>query len=211
MAILIEQPALNNEAKQTRPSAAKVLPDDDIFDLQIKEIEAAAAPSSGLITIAHIDNMVKAAVLKSPRSVKELRETLINTLMPKKWEPEDYLELRGGGDLDRGAEIIEGILRDGEVGFICSASKAGKSWLVGNLIWAAISGQPWLGKNVKQGKVLLIDNELKRREIDWRNNQIALSMRHQPSEGELTVISRRGQDCDINKLSAALPSMDWPS
>jgi hypothetical protein len=124
------------------------------------------------------------------------------------WEPVDFVHLREGEQLERGEEIIEGILRDGEVCFIGSQSKAGKSWLVGNLIWSAISGTPWLGHNVKQGRVLLIDNELKPREIDWRHTQIARALQFEPKAGMLTTICRRGKGCDIRGVALAIDQMD---
>lgn len=57
-------------------------------------------------------------------------------------------------------EVIEGLLRQGETLNLIGASKAGKSWLIHGLAVAVANGLPWLGMNVTQGRVLLIDNEL---------------------------------------------------
>jgi hypothetical protein len=126
-------------------------------------------------------------------------------VQPEVWDVEDFVSLRGDAKFaDRGKEIIEGLLREGEVMLIGSSSKHGKSWLVGNLIWSAILGSYWLGKLVTQGKVLLIDNELKRGEIDWRHSMIAHELDHQPKEGQLKVISRRGKSCDVQAIQYQL-------
>ena len=131
-------------------------------------------------------------------------------LLPEPWLCEDYLDLRGDSSYaDRGTEVIEGLLRAGEVLLLGSSSKHGKSWLVGNLIWAAIQGEAWLGKNVRQGKVLLIDNELKRCELDWRHAMIAREMHYEPCPGDLAIISRRGKSCDILSMSMQLRELDF--
>lgn len=127
---------------------------------------------------------------------------------PFEWEVCDFNELRSGDKPERGEEIIQGLLRDGEVGFIGSVSKSGKSWLVGYLIWCIVTGCNWLGLNVKKGKVLLIDNELKKREIDWRHWQICRALHHFPEDGELKVVSRRGKSCDINLVADRILQMD---
>jgi len=133
-------------------------------------------------------------------------------LQPEIWECEDFIALRGDAThADRGYEIIEGLLRVGEVLLIGSSSKHGKSWLVGCLIWAAIAGSYWLGKSVKQGKVLLIDNELKRGELDWRHSMIAKELQYTPQPGDLTIIRRRGKSCDVQAIQFQLEQsgIDW--
>ncbi len=127
-----------------------------------------------------------------------------------KWLVDDYCDLRGNAERpQRGEDYIEGLVRGGEVLLIGSSSKAGKSWLVGNLIWSAVSGSLWLGRQVRQGKVLLIDNELKRGEIDWRHAEICYEMNHKPQPGELKVFCRRGQQCDIQAIDFQLGLVDW--
>lgn len=127
-----------------------------------------------------------------------------------KWQVDDYCDLRGQkGKPDRGPDYIENLARAGEVCLIGSSSKAGKSWLVGNLIWSAVSGCLWLGREVRQGKVLLIDNELKRREIDWRHDAICYAMKHHAEPGQLKVMSRRGQPCDIQAVELQISLLDW--
>ncbi len=127
---------------------------------------------------------------------------------PGDWVCEDFFDLRAGEYPNRGTEIIQGVLRDGEVALLVAASKDGKSWMAGQLAWCVITGTPFLGLDVRKGKVLLIDNELKRREIDWRHTRIAEAMQVQPQPGQLQVAVRRGKCCDINYFAGELRSMD---
>jgi RecA-family ATPase len=149
-----------------------------------------------------------------PDEVERARRERAAELEPQDWEVIDFVDLRDGDNPNRGEEIIEGLLRDGEVGFIGSVSKAGKSWLVGYLIWCVITGHHWLGKNVKQGRVLLIDNELKPREIDWRHTQIVRGLSQENAtqiwaeRDQLKVICRRGKGCDIQGVAHFIGTLD---
>ena len=149
-----------------------------------------------------------------PEEVERARRARAAELEPQGWEVLDFVDLRDGDNPKRGEEIIEGLLRDGEVGFIGSVSKAGKSWLVGYLVWCVITGHPWFGKNVKKGKVLLIDNELKPREIDWRHTQIVRGLSRENAtqiwaeRDQLKVICRRGKSCDIQNLAHFIGTLD---
>ena len=158
------------------------------------------------------ESMAQAIKLADPRidadDVERAKQRRAAELEPKDWEAIDFVDLREGDYPDRGEEIIEGLLREGEVGFLGSVSKAGKSWLVGYLIWCVATGNHWLGKNVKQGKVLLIDNELKPREIDWRHTQIAKAMQFWPERDQLKVICRRGKGCDIQGVAHFIGTLD---
>jgi hypothetical protein len=64
----------------------------------------------------------------------------------------EYPSLRG--------EVIFDLLRQGETMNVIGASKAGKSWLIHGLAVAVANGFEWLGHRVRQGRVLIIDNEL---------------------------------------------------
>lgn len=117
----------------------------------------------------------------------------------------DFLDLRGeDGDIDRGEFIVDGLIRDGEVGLVVAASKEGKSWFAGGLAWSVAYGLPFLGRDVLQGKVLLIDNELKPREIDFRHSQIVKALEMAPQRDLVTVLSRRGKVCDAGRLIGTL-------
>lgn len=82
MTMVVEQAVANTAAHQDRggaaPSAATVLPDGDIFDIAISEVERAAkAPHSGLdVTPQMIEKMVAALDIRDPSKLSELRGKL---------------------------------------------------------------------------------------------------------------------------------------
>lgn len=57
-------------------------------------------------------------------------------------------------------ELIKGILRRGHKMLISGSSKAGKSFLLMELCISIAEGRPWLGFEVKQGKVLYVNLEI---------------------------------------------------
>jgi len=56
--------------------------------------------------------------------------------------------------------IVDGLFRRGEVVNWIASPKVGKTWMLYTLLVSVCTGTPWLGRRVRQGKVLLIDNEL---------------------------------------------------
>jgi hypothetical protein len=56
--------------------------------------------------------------------------------------------------------IVDGLFRRGEVVNWIASPKVGKTWMLYGLILAVCTGSEWLGRRVRHGKVLLIDNEL---------------------------------------------------
>lgn len=69
--------------------------------------------------------------------------------------------------------VIDGMLRRGEVGSIIAVPKAAKSWMMLQLGFSVIEGQPWLGRNTTEGHVLLVDNELRPNTIQNRASRVA--------------------------------------
>lgn len=72
--------------------------------------------------------------------------------------------------------IIDGIARRGEVVNLIASPKQGKSFLVHGLAVAMATGQTWLGFPVTQGRVLLVDNELKLETLRNRLRYVATKM-----------------------------------
>ena len=56
--------------------------------------------------------------------------------------------------------VIDGLLRQGETLNIIAPPKRNKSWLAMSLGLAVATGRDWLGFPTRQGKVLILDNEL---------------------------------------------------
>jgi hypothetical protein len=73
--------------------------------------------------------------------------------------------------------IIDRLLRRGETMNIVAPSKAGKSWLSNHCGLCFASGQLFLGEfKCTPGRVLLLDNELHRNTIGFRNKKVAEAM-----------------------------------
>jgi len=103
--------------------------------------------------------------------------------------------------------IIDGLLRRCETGNIVSASKVGKSWLSYCLAMNVISGRKFLGQFACQpGRVLLIDNELRKPTIAQRIPAVSKSMGVPESEVRLNldVWSLRGQLLDLCAILRSL-------
>lgn len=102
--------------------------------------------------------------------------------------------------------VIEGILRRGETANIIAAAKVGKSFLAGNLAWCIATGMPWLGHDVTQGRVLIIDNELHLETLASRLRRIADEMMidFRDFSSSIDIISLRGQNIDIHGIQSRL-------
>ena len=107
---------------------------------------------------------------------------------------------------ERRPEIIEGLLRCGEIMNLIASPKLGKSWLVYCLLAALVSGAKWLGFPVKKGRALLLDNELHPEEIAYRLRQVSRAFNLDPDEvnSRLIVEPLRGKQADINAISSFL-------
>lgn len=131
-------------------------------------------------------------------------------LKKDEWVVESFRSLRGDNDRPfRGEEVIEGLLRVGEVMILVSNSKAGKSWMAHQIAWSIATGSEFLGMRTKKGKVLIIDTELKSGDMDFRLTEVAKAlnvMRHE--EDQIDVVRRRGLFGSIYELSSFMSGFD---
>lgn len=107
--------------------------------------------------------------------------------------------------------VIDGLARTGETVNIVSVTKIGKSWLAYLLLLAIATGQKWLGTfDCKQGKCLLIDNELHVETIGRRLDTVAKAMGIPPYEwgDKIDIISLRGQMVDLNALAPTILAIE---
>ena len=97
-------------------------------------------------------------------------------------------------------ERIQGLLRDTELLNIIAAPKIGKSYLVGGMAIAIATGRTWMGRDTRQGRVLMIDNELHPELTTDRLSRICRAMEIDDHEIDETidVLSLRGHSVDIN-------------
>lgn len=105
--------------------------------------------------------------------------------------------------------IVAGLLRCGEIMNIIAPAKRGKTWLVHSLAMSAISGRPWLGADVQQGRVLLLDAELHNETLAYRirRAQDAYSLSTEDLK-HLDVMPLRGKCCDTKILRRRIESVE---
>lgn len=98
--------------------------------------------------------------------------------------------------------VIEGILRQGETANLIAASKTGKSFLAVGLAWSIATGRPWLGHNVEQGKVLILDNELHPETLAHRLEDVARAMQidFEHHNDDVEVLNLRSMGIDLMSL-----------
>lgn len=102
------------------------------------------------------------------------------------------------------APVIHGLLRRGETMNVIAPPKTGKSWLVLGLAMSIASGRPWLGLyGTEVGRVLILDNELRRAVIANRIPQVAAAVGVGMDEirERVEVESLRGQLRNILSLA----------
>lgn len=106
--------------------------------------------------------------------------------------------------------VIHGILRQGETLNLIAASKVGKSFIAGQLAWCVVTGTPWLGHDVEQGRVLVLDNELHAATITHRLDVISREMmiHWQDHANDLHVVPMRGKGIDINGIGERLEAIE---
>lgn len=103
------------------------------------------------------------------------------------------------------SEVIKGLLRQGETMNVIAPPKTGKSFLVGGLAWCVSTGRPWLSHDVKECKVLVVDNELHQETLATRYDRVANEMMIPESERDaLEVVSLRGENVNISNAEMML-------
>jgi hypothetical protein len=99
---------------------------------------------------------------------------------------------------------LHGLLRAGEVGGIIAAPKVGKSWLSASLALSAAFGVPWIGFQVEQGSVLMIDNELHPETISARLRWLAEQRQLDINAAPIEAISLRGRGLNLQTLGPTI-------
>ena len=72
--------------------------------------------------------------------------------------------------------VVEGLFRRGEVVNAIGGTKQGKSWLILGLALSIASGRDWMGRQVMDGRVALVDNELMPATLAKRVKTVASEM-----------------------------------
>ena len=99
-------------------------------------------------------------------------------------------------------ELIEGVLRVGHKLLLAAPSKAGKSFLLMELVIAIAEGRPWLGMACKKGKVLYVNLELDTASCEHRFIELYKAMNIAPMNLDNIIIwNLRGRAVPMNKLT----------
>lgn len=103
--------------------------------------------------------------------------------------------------------LIEDVARPGEVVNLVNKAKTNKTWTSYGLAWSVVGGLPWLGRFAcRRGRVLIVDNELRRETIRFRLPRVGMAMGLSPAEhrDDVEVVALRGQEIDIHSLEGIL-------
>lgn len=99
-------------------------------------------------------------------------------------------------------ELIEGVLRVGHKMLLAAPSKAGKSFLLMELVICIAEGIPWLGLKCKQGKVLYVNLELDSASCEHRFVELYKGLGIEPkNKGNIIIWNLRGRAVPMNKLT----------
>jgi len=107
--------------------------------------------------------------------------------------------------------VIDGLLRKGETANLIAATKVGKTFLIYVLALSVAMGLKWLQKfTTRQGRVLIIDNELHLPTLRTRIQAVAAAMGLQLSDfvDRIDILSLRGRLTDIKSLSPIVSSIE---
>lgn len=101
-------------------------------------------------------------------------------------------------------QIVQGVLRAGQIAMLSAASKAGKSWYLLGLAIAVSAGREWLGNKTTQGRVLYINAELSDYDLEIRLRTLVGAMGLVGVPDGLDVWHMRGQSMTIPQLLPAI-------
>ena len=101
-------------------------------------------------------------------------------------------------------ELIEGLLREGHKMLIAAPSKAGKSFLLQELAVCIAEGREWLGRKVRQGKVLYVNLELDAVSCKHRFADIYGAMGGGEHGNDVLVLNLRGRSVPLDRLAPTL-------
>ena len=98
-------------------------------------------------------------------------------------------------------ELIAGVLRRGHKMLVSSDSKAGKSFLLMNLALSIASGRPWMGFDVRKGRVLYVNFEISDASAIHRVIDIQRALRLPGDCAEnLELWNLRGRACSLEQF-----------
>lgn len=125
----------------------------------------------------------------------------MNDNLPDPESLEDLFEQ----EIQLAPELIKGVLRQGHKLLIAGPSKAGKSFLLMQLVIAIAEGLKWLGFQCTQGKVLYVNLELDSNSAKNRIVEIYKRLAPEHSNvGNIDIWNLRGKTSPMDKLAPKL-------
>ena len=101
--------------------------------------------------------------------------------------------------------LIDGVLRQGHKMLLAGPSKAGKSYLMIQLVIALAEGKKWLGWNCAQGKVLYVNLELDKASALHRFKDVYKALGYEPKGiNNIEIWNLRGKAVPMDKLAPKL-------
>lgn len=97
-------------------------------------------------------------------------------------------------------QVIRGVLRAGQIGFLSAASKAGKTWAMLAAGFAVSSGARWFGWETTPGRVLYVNGELTPFDLEQRLKMLAGAMELPGIPAGLDVWDLYGESLGIPAL-----------
>lgn len=101
--------------------------------------------------------------------------------------------------------LIDGVLRQGHKMLLAGPSKAGKSYLMIQLVIALAEGKKWLGWNCAKGKVLYVNLELDKASALHRFKDVYSTLNYSPNNlKNIEIWNLRGKAVPMDKLAPKL-------
>lgn len=101
--------------------------------------------------------------------------------------------------------LIDGVLRQGHKMLLAGPSKAGKSYLMIQLVIAIAEGKRWLGLDCAKGKVLYINLELDKPSALHRFKDVYNALEYEPNNlNNIEIWNLRGKAVPMDKLAPKL-------
>lgn len=169
-----------------------------------------------------IAEQLRAKMKADGRSVKEQRSDYVAMTVRKAYEryrpppahPLEILSLRDvlGKWPERKPYVVENFCREGEVAAIIAPSKSRKSWVVADLAVCVASGLMWLDKfPCREGRVLMVDNELQPGDLAQRINSICQGRGFSPLDiaERIDVVTLRESEMELPDIMEQLNGTDY--
>lgn len=129
--------------------------------------------SDGTVTTEQVLNRITSDELCSSVTDKNEIQVLLDYLRSDPFRPKPVpVDRIIDAESKLREPVVDGLFRVGDIANVIAATKVGKSWMALGLAFAVAQGNEWMGFKTNQGRVLIIDNELERSDLDERIEKV---------------------------------------